>query len=487
VAKLIQQNDVNSVYCYAQDYLFWRMVVAEQVKRAEKLQKSPLDALYLCGTDSGYVDEWATAWGGEIFIPYEGCQTADLFIVPDWFNFNYAHSCTGNVLWIKSNAFGRGHYVLSPRDFGELECTTRSEIGSWVLYKSKAPYHPVRDQEYSENLVKKWREEDHIEEEKRNLISQSRIPLAASLIAESDGLIITAGAGMGVDSGLPDFRGKRGFWSVYPQLAMENISFQEIANPEAFANDPKLAWSFYGHRLALYRDTKPHMGFQYLRAISKRLKHGAFVFTSNVDGHFQKAGFSESRIIECHGSIHYMQCQKPCNQQIWDATEFKPDIDRFLIGRDFELPECPTCPICGDIARPNILMFGDWYWIERRTQLQMARFHEWRYKVKKPVIIEIGAGKAVPTVREFGEELEVPIIRINPFDAEVFRDCDVSLEMGALEGITAISERLVEMGMFEALQELAKCNKANDKTAQAMQPDMQSDSLSGPLDNNKQD
>ena len=42
---------------------------------------------------------------------------------------------------------------------------------------------------------------------------------AAKLIASADGLLITAGAGMGVDSGLPDFRGNEGFWKAYPALA----------------------------------------------------------------------------------------------------------------------------------------------------------------------------------------------------------------------------------------------------------------------------
>ena len=40
----------------------------------------------------------------------------------------------------------------------------------------------------------------------------------AELIAQADGLLITAGAGMGVDSGLPDFRGSEGFWGAYPAL-----------------------------------------------------------------------------------------------------------------------------------------------------------------------------------------------------------------------------------------------------------------------------
>ena len=33
----------------------------------------------------------------------------------------------------------------------------------------------------------------------------------AELIRAADGLLITAGAGIGVDSGLPDFRGPQGF------------------------------------------------------------------------------------------------------------------------------------------------------------------------------------------------------------------------------------------------------------------------------------
>ena len=36
------------------------------------------------------------------------------------------------------------------------------------------------------------------------------------LIHSCSALLIGAGAGMGVDSGLPEFRGKEGFWRAYP-------------------------------------------------------------------------------------------------------------------------------------------------------------------------------------------------------------------------------------------------------------------------------
>src|ERR1700733_9801713 len=89
---------------------------------------------------------------------------------------------------------------------------------------------------------------------------------AAEVIRAADALLIGAGAGMGVDSGLPDFRGNEGFWNDYPAFRRQNLSFVELANPAWFDADPGRAWGFYGHRLNLYRATQPHDGFQRLLA-----------------------------------------------------------------------------------------------------------------------------------------------------------------------------------------------------------------------------
>ncbi len=179
----------------------------------------------------------------------------------------------------------------------------------------------------------------------------------AELIAQADGLLLTAGAGFGVDSGLPDFRGTQGFWRAYPALGAAGIRFEEIANPAAFAHDPELAWGFYGHRLNLYRATVPHAGFDILRGMGERLRAGVFVFTSNVDGQFQKAGFAPERIVECHGSIHHLQCAILCCAAIWAADALRLEVDAAACRARSALPRCPHC---GGLARPNILMFGDW-------------------------------------------------------------------------------------------------------------------------------
>ena len=91
--------------------------------------------------------------------------------------------------------------------------------------------------------------------------SQSKFQQAAQVIADADALVIAAGAGMGVDSGLPDFRGNEGFWRAYPALAKANLNFAEVASPRTFVQDPSLAWGFYGHRLDLYRKTVHTLDF----------------------------------------------------------------------------------------------------------------------------------------------------------------------------------------------------------------------------------
>ena len=64
---------------------------------------------------------------------------------------------------------------------------------------------------------------------------------AASLIEQADALIVAAGAGMGVDSGLPDFRGAEGFWRAYPALREAKMDFYKIASPRAFQGVLQLA------------------------------------------------------------------------------------------------------------------------------------------------------------------------------------------------------------------------------------------------------
>jgi len=267
---------------------------------------------------------------------------------------------------------------------------------------------------------------------------------AGEIIRKAEALLICAGAGMGVDSGLPDFRGREGFWQAYPPYAQKGLGFIDMANPGWFRKDPHFAWGFYGHRLQLYRDTLPHEGFTVLRKWGESKKAGYFVFTSNVDGQFQKAGFSGNRVLECHGSIHYCQCLQDCGQSIFQADARAVTIDQETMRARDPLPACPNCH---GLARPNILMFGDWEWDPLREEKQSLRYRKWldTLSMGKLVIVECGAGRAVPTVRlqsvQAAARTKGRIIRINVREPGIAPP-GLSIAKGAAEALTAIDERV---------------------------------------------
>lgn len=262
---------------------------------------------------------------------------------------------------------------------------------------------------------------------------------AAEAIAEADALLITAGAGMGVDSGLPDFRGNEGFWNAYPPYRKLGRSFVEMANPETFATDPRFGWGFYGHRLNLYRNTEPHAGFDILRKWGEMKAAGSFVMTSNVDGHFQRSGFDEDSVYEVHGSILFLQCTRTqCLAGIWPAGDMEMEIDEETMLLSSAIPVCPEC---GAVARPNILMFGDWGYLPDRNDAQERVMQEWLHGLngKRLAIVELGAGTGVPTVRMFSERTAKffpgsTLIRINVREPRIPGE-GISIDKGALDAL----------------------------------------------------
>jgi NAD-dependent SIR2 family protein deacetylase len=273
------------------------------------------------------------------------------------------------------------------------------------------------------------------------------IPRVAELIAKADALLITAGAGMGVDSGLPDFRGKDGFWRAYPALRRLGLSFEEMAQPSWFDDRPEMAWAFYGHRQQLYRATKPHDGFRMMLEWGRAMPAGYFVVTSNVDGHFHSAGFAGQRILEKHGSVHRYQCTTPCGDSIWqnDAPELQIDLETITAHGTL-----PRCPQCGAMARPNVLMFADAAWVAKVAHEQEQRYRQWLASVRgrKLVILELGAGTAIATIRWHGEKLtgerpQTTLVRVNP-DATDADESVIPMRLGALEALTRIEATLAE-------------------------------------------
>ena len=106
----------------------------------------------------------------------------------------------------------------------------------------------------------------------------------------------------------------------------------------------------------------------------------------------------------------------------------------------------PSCPDCGGMARPNVLMFGDWSFIGDRTEGQADNFQAWLRGSSGGAIavVEIGAGSAVPTVRMQSERLlqaGAGLVRINPRESQG-PEGTISLPMGGLDALKALREAM---------------------------------------------
>ncbi|CAF1133962.1 unnamed protein product [Didymodactylos carnosus] len=304
--------------------------------------------------------------------------------------------------------------------------------------------------------------------QKISVETEQIIDKVAELILNCDAILFTSGAGMGVGSGLGTFRGIAA--GVWPPLQQHpELDFTDMSNPSWFhqaqGNSSKhdtanFGYAFWAFRYDAYTSAAPHHGYLIAKQWSE-LSHikSAFSFTSNIDGHWIKSGWKESLVLECHGSIDYMQCVKNCNARIWPTNNaLKLTVDP---KTNCVTDPLPLCPDCHKLARPNVLMFGDWEYIDNRLKKQQGHYDQFKSGLaaakSKLLIIELGAGTAVPTVRFESERTFVDprwaahFIRINPFAEHVTIDAHsrnkskgqaLELSLDALTALTLIDKAL---------------------------------------------
>jgi NAD-dependent SIR2 family protein deacetylase len=267
--------------------------------------------------------------------------------------------------------------------------------------------------------------------QKISVETEQKIDKVAELILDCDAILFTSGAGMGVSSGLGTFRGSAaGVWP--PLLQDPKFDYIDICCPDWFhkpqGNSSKhdtanFAYAFWTDRYNEYASTTPHRGYSIAKQWSE-LDHikFAFTFTSNIDGHWIKSGWSDASVFECHGSIHYMQCVNNCCQRAWPTNsdlQLKVDPKTNCVNDSL-----PVCSDCHSLARPNVLMFNDWHFAGQRYNENIGLFNQFISDVAtakaKLLIIELGAGTTVPSVRNESERLftdkrwTAHLVRINP-------------------------------------------------------------------------
>jgi len=182
------------------------------------------------------------------------------------------------------------------------------------------------------------------------------LSIAAQLIRGSDGLIITAGAGMGVDSGLPDYRTSKGLYTAACESKIVVGEFSQMGSALFLEVNPQGFWGFQWWLYQQFIDATPHAGYKRLLQMASSRNHGYIVYTSNVDQYFVRAGFAANRVFECHGSMKWLQCARNCHYALYPTHQAY--IDMKTLNKTV-----PLCPQCGFHLRPNTMMFDDMHWI----------------------------------------------------------------------------------------------------------------------------
>ena len=294
---------------------------------------------------------------------------------------------------------------------------------------------------------------------------QPLIDKAVELVLGCEAILFTSGAGMGVSSGLGTFRGiAAGVWP--PLLKHPELDFTDMSNPQWFKkpqgnsdkhNTANFGYAFWAYRYNAYTSADPHFGYEIAKKWSE-FNHIKFSFciTSNIDGHWIKSGWNESRVLECHGSVHYMQCVNRCHKHIWDTNNaLKLSVDSTT---DCVVDSLPQCPNCNKLARPNVLMFGDWEFIGERLNQQHSHYEEFESNIAtakaRLLIIELGAGTAVPTIRRASEAAfldprwTADFIRINPLEEHVMISSQYK-EQGKGEAIEISLDALTALKLID--------------------------------------
>ncbi|AEA33260.1 SIR2 family NAD-dependent protein deacylase [Hippea maritima] len=214
-------------------------------------------------------------------------------------------------------------------------------------------------------------------------------------IKNAESCLFLTSAGMSADSGIPTFRDKEGYWRNFPVFKRLGLNAIDLANPYSFEVRPQYAWAFYEWRRRNAHQNKPHLGYHIINRLIKEVFKKSFVHTTNTDGYHIISGLEESLVYEVHGSMWRLQCMRgySCEYKV------KENRDVPLCDLDYETmiaSNLPKCPHCGELLRPNILMFGDWGYVE--NEYQIRNYNTFVDDVGVPdLIFLIGSSSAVPT------------------------------------------------------------------------------------------
>jgi NAD-dependent SIR2 family protein deacetylase len=256
----------------------------------------------------------------------------------------------------------------------------------------------------------------------------NKIEVVRGLIDEADAILIGAGAGLSAAAGL-NYGDVALFQKWYPVLANENISTigQAISTYWNPTNENRTRfWAFWANHIHNIRYAAPP-GKVYLDLYELVYDRKHFIITTNVDGQFVKAGFDKEVMFSPQGDYALFQCEKPCNQTVYDNQDYIQKMIGNMDQQKFVIQEAdiPICPNCGGFLVQNLRK--DSHFVETpHIQKEKEYFNFVNNSVNgKLVLLELGVGFNTPVIIRWPFEKIVSrhpnatLIRINMTDANV--------------------------------------------------------------------
>jgi NAD-dependent deacetylase len=224
---------------------------------------------------------------------------------------------------------------------------------------------------------------------------------------------VLTGAGVSAESGVPTFRdAQTGLWARFRP--------EELATPEAFAQDPQRIWDWYEWRRELVRQAEPNPGHFALARLARGLPQLTLV-TQNVDGLHQRAG--SEHVIEYHGSLLRDRCS----------------VEGIVAPRSpMSVTGLPECGRCGELLRPDVVWFGEAIPRSALLQADAAAGH-------CDVFIAVGTAGAVYPAAGLAERARnagATLIEVNPASTDLSSQVDLALRGPSGVVLAEIEKRL---------------------------------------------
>ena len=172
-------------------------------------------------------------------------------------------------------------------------------------------------------------------------VNDQVIDQVRAMIDEAERVVVLTGAGISTDSGIPDFRGPRGVWTLNPEAEKQATLQNYMADPEVRRR------SWQGRLEHAAWTAEPNAGHRALVALEARGKLDTLV-TQNVDGLHQAAGSDPAIVVEVHGTMRDVVCMS-CGER----APMQRALDRVRAGE-----EDPDCRTCGGILKSATISFG---------------------------------------------------------------------------------------------------------------------------------